>query len=115
MKFLCLMYCEGRVFDEMSPADMTVFQEDCRTHDSDLKASGHYVAAEALESVKTATTIRVRRGTAVLTDGPFAETKEQLCGFVVIDVKDIDEALAIAKTEPFAKVGAVELRPIMNF
>ena len=109
------MYCEGRVFDEMSAADMAVFQNDCRTHDRDLKTSGRYVAAEALESVKTATTIRIRQGRVVLSDGPFAETKEQLCGFVLIDVQNIDEALAIAKTEPFAKVGAVELRPIMNF
>jgi hypothetical protein len=80
-----------------------------------IKASGHFIAGDALESVKTATTVRIRDGKAMMTDGPFAETKEQLGGYYLVDAKDLDEALAIAQRIPAAKSGCVEVRPLMQF
>lgn len=81
----------------------------------ELRASGHYVAGEALHPVATATTVRVKNGKRVTTDGPFAETKEQLGGFYIVDCKDLDEALKWAEKIPSADRGSVEVRPIVDF
>ena len=81
-------------------------------YDTAIRKSGHCIASEALESVHTATTVRVRSGTVSITDGPFAETKEQLAGFYMIDAADLDEAIAIASKIPPARVGSIEVRPI---
>ena len=77
-----------------------------------LRQSGYRIAAEALESVQTATTVRVRNGKVSVTDGPFAETKEQLAGFYLIDARDLNEAIQVASKIPAARVGSVEVRPI---
>jgi hypothetical protein len=77
-----------------------------------LRKSGRYLAAEALQRVDTATTVRVRDGRVSLTDGPFAETKEQLAGFYLIDAKDLDEAVQVAAKIPPARVGSIEVRPV---
>ncbi|HEV8647705.1 MAG TPA: YciI family protein, partial [Burkholderiales bacterium] len=77
-----------------------------------IRNSGHCIASEALESVQTATTVRIRNGKVSVTDGPFAETKEQLAGFYMIEAKDLDEALQIAAKIPPARVGSVEVRPV---
>lgn len=115
MKYLCLMYCEGKRFEEMSAADLADFQAACKAYDEKTTKSGHQLHAQALESAETAVTVRVREGKASFTDGPFAETKEMLCGFVLIEAKDREEALRIATGEPFAKIGSVEVRPVMDF
>jgi hypothetical protein len=80
--------------------------------DAGVRASGHCVASEALESVAAATTVRVRNGKVSVTDGPFAETKEQLAGFYLIDARDLNEAISLAAKIPPAKVGSIEVRPI---
>ncbi len=105
MKYLCLVYLDEKRLDELP-------DEDCVEFDSGIHESGHCRASEALQSVQTATTVRVRRGKLSVTDGPFAETKEQLAGFYLIEAKDLNEAIQIASKIPPARVGSIEVRPI---
>jgi hypothetical protein len=105
MKYLCLVYMEERTLADIPDSE-------CMAYGDSLRKSGRYVAAEALQRVETATTVRVRNGRVSLTDGPFAETKEQLAGFYLIDAKDLDEAVRIAAKIPPARVGSVEVRPV---
>jgi hypothetical protein len=109
MKYLCLVYSdEGKLHSlPESPPD-----SECHAYDQALGSTGKRIAAEALESVNAATTVRVRAGKVTITDGPFAETKEQLAGFYLIDVPDLDAALRIAAGIPAARVGSVEVRPV---
>ena len=105
MKYLCLVYLDEKRLDELPDAD-------CVAYDASIRASGHCIASEALQSVQTATTVRVRNGRLTVTDGPFAETKEQLAGFYMIEARDLNEAIQIAAKIPPARVGSVEVRPI---
>jgi hypothetical protein len=105
MKYLCLVYLDEKRLDELP-------DEDCVAYDASIRASGQCLASEALESVQTATTVRVRDGRVAVTDGPFAETKEQLAGFYMVDARDLDEAIQIASKIPPARVGCIEVRPI---
>ena len=105
MKYLCLVYLDEGRLDELP-------DEDCVAYDTVIRASGHCLASEALQSVQTATTVRVRSGKVSITDGPFAETKEQLAGFYVIEAKNLDEAIGLAAGIPPARVGSIEVRPI---
>ena len=105
MKYLCLVYMDEKRLDEVADAE-------CMACGDALRASGHMIAAEALESVHTATTVRVRNGKLGVTDGPFAETKEQLAGFYLVDAKDLNEAIQIAGKIPPARVGSIEVRPV---
>ena len=105
MKYLCLVYMAERTLADIPDSE-------CMTYGDSLRKSGRYVAAEALQRVETATTVRVRSGKVSLTDGPFAETKEQLAGFYLIDAKDLDEAVQIAAKIPPARVGSIEVRPV---
>ena len=105
MKYLCLVYLDEKRLDELP-------DEDCVAYDTAIRKSGHCIASEALESVQTATTVRVRNAKVSITDGPFAETKEQLAGFYMIEAKDLDEAIQLAGKIPPARVGSIEVRPI---
>lgn len=105
MKFVCLVYGEE---DLMA----TVPDAECMANGLSLRSSGHYVAAEALRSVRDAVTVRVRNGAMSVIDGPFAETKEQLAGFYLIDATDLDEAVQIASRIPPARIGSIEVRPV---
>ncbi|WP_373510543.1 YciI family protein [Thiocapsa sp.] len=105
MKYLCLVYLEESRLDELP-------DEDCVAYDTAIRSSGRCLASEALQSVRTATTVRVRKGKVSVTDGPFAETKEQLAGFYMIEAKDLDEAIRLAAGIPPARVGSIEVRPI---
>ena len=105
MKYLCLVYGEEQKIGEMD-------DHKCLACDHELRARGQCVASEALEPVATATTVRVRNGRLSVTDGPFAETKEQLAGFYLIEARDLNEAIQIAAKIPPAEVGCVEVRPI---
>lgn len=104
MKYLCLVYLDETRLGE-------VRDRDCKACADALRASGHHIAAEALQSVDTATTVRVRNGKVSVTDGPFAETKEQLAGFYLLDAKDLNEAIQLAAKIPPARVGSIEVRP----
>jgi len=105
MKYLCLVYLDEKRLDELP-------DEDCVEFDTAIRKSGHCMASEALESVQTATTVRVRSDKVSVTDGPFAETKEQLAGFYMIEAKDLNEAIQLASKIPPARVGSIEVRPI---
>jgi hypothetical protein len=105
MKYLCLVYLDEKRLNELP-------DEDCVAYDAAIRASGHCLASEALQSVHTATSVRVRDGQVSVTDGPFAETKEQLTGFYMIEAQDLDEAIRIAANIPPARVGSIEVRPI---
>lgn len=109
MKYLCLVYSDENDLHSLpdSPAD-----PECFAYAQKLADSGQLVAGEALESVETATTVRVRGGQIAITDGPFAETKEQLAGFYMVEAKDLNEALKIAAGIPPARVGSIEVRPV---
>lgn len=105
MNYLCMVYLEERRLEELR-------DEDCVDFDTEIRRSRHCLASEALESVQTATTVRVRDGKISITDGPFAETKEQFAGFYLIEAKDLDEAIRTAAKIPPARVGSIEIRPI---
>jgi hypothetical protein len=115
MKYLCLIYDDEKTMAGMSKADGDAFMNDYFTVTDDIKKSGHYRAGEALQPIKTATSVRVRNGKLATTDGPFAETKEQLGGFYMIDAKDLNEAIQIAAKIPSARTGTVEVRPVQEF
>jgi hypothetical protein len=105
MKYLCLVY--------LTESDLHVVPDsDCMAYGDSLKKSGRSIAAEALQSVNTAKTVRVRGGKVNLTDGPFAETKEQLAGFYLVDAKDLNEAIQMAAKIPPARVGSIEVRAV---
>ena len=103
MKYLCLVYGEEKALAGMA-------DEHCVDYDERIRASGHCIASEALQPVATATTVRVRNGKVSVTDGPFAETKEILAGFYLIEARDLNEAIQVASRIPPAAVGAVAQR-----
>jgi hypothetical protein len=113
MRYICLIYEQESLWAKMSQAEKeTVFADYYRFQD-DINKSGHYVAGDPLEPTHTATTVRVRNGKTQTTDGPFAETREQLGGYYLIEAKDLDEAVAIAARIPGARLGSIEVRPVM--
>jgi hypothetical protein len=114
MKYLCLVYFEPHVFQALSAADRATLDRDSLRYDEELGKSGNYVIAAALQPVSTATTLRVRDGKTSTTDGPFAETREVLGGFIFIEAKDKNEALQIASAIPMARYGSIEVRPEMK-
>jgi hypothetical protein len=114
MRYACLIYFDPKnVFNE-SPEAREVLAA-VGAHNAQLKASGQLVAAEALTLPNEAMTVRVRDGKMSATDGPFMETKEVLGGFIVIEARDLNEAIRIAAGVPFAKLGSVEVRPLVDF
>lgn len=115
MKYLLLIYEDeniSRMRDENSNKDLI---DEYFAYTKSLKDAGVYLAGDALQSVSTATTVRVRQGRVSTTDGPFAETKEQLGGYYLIDVPDLDEALKWASRLPSAREGSIEVRPLFTF
>lgn len=105
MKYLCLVYIEEDKIASIPDAE-------CLACDAALREAGYCIASEALQPVRTATTLRLRDGHLTLTDGPFAETREQLAGFYLIEARDLNEAIRLAAKIPPARVGCVEVRPI---
>ena len=111
MKYMMLIYLDES-WDKLSLSErQRVFAEQTQVAD-DLTARGQYLGGNPLHPASTATSVRVRDGKRLLTDGPFAETREQLGGYMMIDVKDLDEAIAVAARSPVARFGAVEVRPV---
>ena len=114
MKYICLVYLVEKDMNALSKKEADTCTEESLAYDEGLRRSGHFLAAHALQPVETATTIRVRNGKLSTTDGPFAETKEQLGGFFLVEAKDIDEACAIASRFPPARIGTIEVRPVLE-
>jgi hypothetical protein len=114
MQYVCLVYHEEAKLDAQSPAEKARLDADSLNYDETLAASGHLIVAQALQSVKASKCVRVRKGKRLVTDGPFAETKEQLLGFVMINAGDLDEALDIAAGIPLGKMGTIEVRAVYD-
>jgi hypothetical protein len=113
MRYLCLVYLEEKIFDGMPESERQTLTRDSIAYDEELRRSGHYLSSNALQPVHTAATVRVRTGWMSTTDGPFAETKEHLGGFILIDARDLNEAIHLAAKIPMAKYGSIEVRPTM--
>jgi hypothetical protein len=115
MQYALLIYSTEKLMTDMSPTDGQRLTSEYGAFTKELRGSGHMKAGEALQPTTTATTVRVRDGKTQVTDGPFAETREQLGGFYLIEAKDLDEATKIAARIPSAKFGAIEIRPVVVF
>jgi hypothetical protein len=113
MKFLCLI-CGENVMEQMPKAEAAKHYEEYAEFTTHIKASGHFIGANRLKPPATATTVRVRGGEVLTTDGPFAETKEQLGGYYLIEARNSDEAIQIASRIPGARLGCVEVRPVAD-
>ena len=114
MKYLCLIYEEETKLNVLSKAELDALIEERAAVTEEIRKNGHYLCGEILQPVQTATTLRVRSGRLSATDGPFAETKEQLGGFYLINVGNLDEAIGIAARIPSARTGTIEVRPLME-
>ena len=112
MKYLCLIYDEEKKLHAMSKTEMDALMQEYFAFTRDIRGSGHYLGGNDLQPVRNATTIRIRNGKLSTTDGPFAETKEQLGGYYLIDVPNLDEAVKWGSKCPGAKTGSVEVRPL---
>ena len=115
MQYLLLIYDPEKAWTTMPEGERNQMFAEYMTFTNDIKASGHHRGGDALQPTHTATTVRVRDGKTSTTDGPFAETREQLGGYYLIEAKDLDEATRIAARIPSAKIGSIEVRPIMVF
>lgn len=114
MKYLRLVYSDERTLAAMPASEFEVFSDEHVVVDEELKRSGHSLGAEALQPAHTARTVRIRDGRLSVTDGPFAETREQLGGFYLIEAGDLDEAVQLAGRIPSARIGSIEVRPIWD-
>jgi hypothetical protein len=112
MKFMFMIYHDENELDALPDKEMQGLVDSALDYDEELRRSGHYIVSNALQPARTARTIRVRGGKVSTTDGPFAETKEQLGGFFLIEAQDLDEACEIAARFPPARVGIIEVRPV---
>ena len=115
MRYLLLIYDDPDVWARMSPEDTSQMMKEYFDYSNWLEGKGWFQGGNALQPTQTATTVRSRDGERLLTDGPFAETKEQLGGYYLIDVPGLDEALEAAERIPSARIGSIEVRPVMEF
>jgi hypothetical protein len=115
MKYLLLCCHEEKKLDSMSKSECVAVMEETMAYCEALKKSSHLIAVEQLEPVQTAMTVRVRNGKTSVTDGPFAETKEQLGGFFLINARDLNEAVQVASKFPSVRFGSMEVRPVREF
>ena len=114
MKFLFMIFHDEKTLDALPEPQMQTLVDSALDYMEELRRSGHFIVSNALQRTRTARTVRVQGGKVFTTDGPFAETKEQLGGFFLIEAKDMDEACALAARFPPARVGIVEVRPVQE-
>jgi hypothetical protein len=112
MKYACLVYLVEKEMQALSASEALAWTDESLAYDAALRRSGHLLAAQALQPIETATTVRVRGGKLSTTDGPFAETKEQLGGFLLIEARDLNDAIQVAAKIPLARRGCIEVRPV---
>jgi hypothetical protein len=115
MQYMLLIYDNEKMWPSMNEKERNALMGEYFAYTEELKKSGKLVAGDALQPTNTASTVRVRNGKPLTTDGPFAETKEHLSGFYLVEAKDKDDALRIAAKIPAAKYGSIEVRPLMKF
>ena len=114
MKYICLVYHEEQKLADMPPAELAALASECGAWVDELQKDGHHVFSAALQSIRTATTLRERGGKLSLTDGPFAETKEFLGGFTLLEARDLNEAIQLASRLPAVRIGSIEMRPVLE-
>ncbi len=112
MKFLCLGYIDESKWGEMSEAEQAAFIEECFSGDDELRRGGHFLRGEGLQGTQNAATLRWQGEQAVVVDGPFAETKEQLGGILLLEARDFNQAIALISKHPMIRLGAFEVRPL---
>ncbi len=112
MKYLCLIYDDESMWPRMAKSESDAMMAEYYTFTEDIRKSGHYLNGNPLQPTNTATTVRVRNGKLSTTDGPFAETREQLGGYYLIEAKDLNDAIQVASRIPSARNGSIEVRPI---
>ncbi len=112
MKYLCLAYEEETKLNALSQSEWDQLRRETLDYVDQLRLDGHLIATEPLQSTRTAATVRIRNGELSITDGPFAETKESLGGFFLIDAQDLNEAIRLASRWPSARLGSIEVRPV---
>lgn len=112
MKYLCLAYEEEKVLNDLSPDEWAALRIETLDYVESLRDAGHLIEARPLQSARTAATVRLRQGKLSTTDGPFAETREQLGGYFLIEARDMNAAIQIAAKWPSARLGSIEVRPI---
>ncbi len=112
MKYLCLIYNEEKRLDAMSRSEWEALVRETLSYNDELRGKGHFIVAQVLERAETATTVRIRNGRLSTTEGPVNETREQLGGFILIDARDLNEAIQVASKMPEARLGGIEVRPV---
>lgn len=111
MKFICLGYADEAKFEEMSEAEGQAAMQECFAYDDELRRGGHFLGGEALQSVRNGVTLRIKNGQVDVTDGPYAETKEQLGGILLLEARDFNHAIALMSKHPGVRFGPFEIRP----
>ena len=112
MKYICLGYIEEKMWEGMTEKEQKTFVDECLEYDKEIRKKGHFVSGEALQSVRNATTLRYKSGKVAVTDGPFAETKEQLGGIMVLEARDLNDAIQLMSKHPSVRMGGTwEIRP----
>ena len=114
MKFVCLGYIEAGKFENMTERERNTMVDGCFAYDDVLRKTGHFAGGEALQAASTAVTLRVQRGKVMVTDGPYAETKEQIGGILVLEASDLDHAIQLMSKHPGVHAGPFEIRPAMD-
>lgn len=114
MKYLCLIYQDEAEVEAMSEREAREMVDAVLAYRDELREGGHYIASSPLQTVGSATTIRVRHGQLLMTDGPFAETREQVGGFYLIEARDLNEAIRLVAKMPPARLGSIEVRPLVE-
>lgn len=115
MRYLCLVHLDGAQMAALTPEEDAALTRESMAYDAELARRGILLHAEALQDPKSAVIVRARQGRVATTDGPFAETKEHLGGFILIEVRDLNEAIGVAAEIPVGRYGAIEVRPVMQF
>ena len=111
MKFICLGYFDETQWNQLSEAEQATLMADCFAYDDELRRGGHFIGGEALQSVRNAATLRYQNGQVVVTDGPFAETKEQIGGILMLEARDLNHAIQLMSHHPGVRSGPFEIRP----
>jgi hypothetical protein len=115
MRYLCLVYVDRSIIGSITPERNQKLQDDVQSYDADLGSRGLLVMGEPLAEPETAVTVRRRDGKVTVLDGPFAETKEHLGGFMLIEARDLNEAIDVARNDPMAEMGAIEVRALWDY
>jgi hypothetical protein len=114
MKYFCLGYIEPKKFETMSESERNAMVDECFTYDDELREKGHFAGGEALQGPQTATTLRWKDGKVSVTDGPYAETREQIGGILILEARDLNHAIQLMSKHPGVKTGPFEIRPVGN-